>query len=235
MAGFKTHITTSTVLGIGYGATGLAYGIPIESCLLAGGLCSVSGMLPDLDSDSGIPIRETMAFVAAVVPMLLIDRMHHMGLTPESMALAGGSIYILIRFGLAALIKKFTVHRGMFHSIPAALIFTGLAFLICGCNDIHLRYYKAAAVFAGFMSHLLLDELYSIEWHRGRLRLKKSFGTAVKFWGSSTWGNILTYLKLAFVAAAILGEPRIMNQLGSPMLEEVDHVAREKIKEVFTR
>ena len=235
MANFQTHITTSTVLGIGYGVTGSVYGMPIETCLLAGGLCSVSGMLPDLDSDSGIPIRETMAFVAAVVPMLLIDRMHHMEMNPELMALAGGSIYILIRFGLAALIKKFTVHRGMFHSIPAALIFTGLAFLICGCNDIHLRYYKAAAVFAGFMSHLLLDELYSIEWHRGRLRLKKSFGTAVKFWGSSTWGNISTYLKLAFVVAAILGEPRIMNQLGAPTHEDIYHTARETIEEVLNR
>ena len=66
MAGFKTHITTSTVLGIGYGAGAhLLYGLPLDTCMLAGGLCSVSGMLPDLDSDSGVPIRESMAFAAA--------------------------------------------------------------------------------------------------------------------------------------------------------------------------
>ncbi|MCE9545263.1 MAG: hypothetical protein K8T25_07070 [Planctomycetia bacterium] len=72
MAGFRTHIATSTVLGIGYGAVGAMYlprvegEIPLANCLLAAGLCSVSGMLPDLDSDTGVPIREVMALSAAV-------------------------------------------------------------------------------------------------------------------------------------------------------------------------
>ena len=235
MANFQTHITTSTLLGIGYGGAGILYGVPTESCLIAGGLCSVAGMLPDLDSDSGIPIRETMAFVAAVVPMLLIDRFVHLGLEPESMVLAGGSIYVLIRFGLSALIKRFTVHRGMFHSIPAALIFAGLGFLICGCTDIHLRYFKAGAVLVGFMSHLLLDELYSIEWYRGRMRLKKSFGTAVKFWGSSTWANLSTYIKLAAVAAMILSEPVMMEKFGTPIHKDVVHTAREMVDDILHR
>jgi len=55
MAGFKTHITVSTLTGIAYGAWGYHSGAPLETCILAGGLCSVSGMLPDLDSDSGRP------------------------------------------------------------------------------------------------------------------------------------------------------------------------------------
>src|SRR5688500_4290560 len=50
MAGFKTHITTSTVLGVGYGVGAhMLYGVPIPTCALAAGLCSVSGMLPDID------------------------------------------------------------------------------------------------------------------------------------------------------------------------------------------
>ncbi len=99
------------------------------------------------------------------------------------------------------------------------LIFAGLAFLICSSENIPLRYYKAGGVMAGFLSHLLLDELYSIEWARGRLRLKKSFGTAVKFWGSSTPANLVTYAMLAIVAAAILGEPMLMERLGVPLHE----------------
>src|SRR5688572_17733020 len=75
MADFKTHITTSTVLGAGYGVAGYFYGgLPVETCLLAGGLCSVSGMLPDLDSDSGKPMQEMSAFAAACIPMLMLDR-----------------------------------------------------------------------------------------------------------------------------------------------------------------
>ena len=73
MAGFKTHIATSTALGAVYGAAGFVNAdIPLPTCLLATGLCSISGMLPDLDSESGVPLRETMAFSAAVMPMLMI-------------------------------------------------------------------------------------------------------------------------------------------------------------------
>jgi hypothetical protein len=68
----------------------------------------------------------------------------------------------------------------MFHSIPALLIFTGVAFLISGSTNLHLRYFKAGGVFIGVLSHLMLDEIYSIEWAGGRWRFKKSFGTAIK-------------------------------------------------------
>ena len=230
MANFRTHVTTSTLLGIGYGVAGhYALAMPWDSSLVAGGLCGVAGMFPDLDSDAGIPLRETMALAAAVVPMMLIDRFQHMGLSFEAMTLAGASIYILVRFGLAAVIRKFTVHRGMFHSIPAMLIFAGLGFLICGSENIPLRYYKAGGVMAGFLSHLLLDELYSIEWARGRLRLKKSFGTAVKFWGGNTAANLVTYAMLAIVAAAILGEPMMMERLGVPLQETIYQSAQEAL------
>ena len=54
MADFKSHITGSTLVGVGYGYWGVAaQSMSIESGILAGGLCAVSGMLPDLDSDSG--------------------------------------------------------------------------------------------------------------------------------------------------------------------------------------
>ncbi len=186
MAGFKTHITTSTILGIGYGAGAYALNhFPISTCVLACGCCSVSGMLPDIDSDSGRPLRESMSFGAAVVPMMMVDRFKAMGMNLESIILAGGAIYLLIRFGLAAILKHFTVHRGMFHSLPAAAIFGEIAFLVFGCERIELRYFVAGAVVLGFMSHLILDEIWSVEMHRGRIRLKSSFGTAMKFWGDT--------------------------------------------------
>jgi hypothetical protein len=60
---------------------------------------------------------------------------------------------------------------------------------------------------------LLLDEIYSVEWKGGRWRLKKSFGTAIKFWGDDMWSNFSTYAKLAIVVMMILGEPSVMQQL----------------------
>jgi len=214
MSSFQTHITTSTLLGIAYGGAGYATGeFPLPACLLAGGLCSLAGMLPDLDSDSGVPIRETMAFAAAVTPMLMMDRLQQLGLSHESMVVAGGCIYLLVRFGVAGLMKRYTVHRGMWHSLPAAAIAGLLAFLICASPDMRLRLFKSLAVVLGFMSHLVLDELASFTIRRGRPRLKKSFGSALKLYSRNGWANISTYGKLLILIGLALGDPVLMEHL----------------------
>jgi membrane-bound metal-dependent hydrolase YbcI (DUF457 family) len=206
MAGFKTHITVSSLLGVGCGGTAyFMYGVPWPTCVLASGLCGVAGMLPDIDSDSGTPLRESVAFAAAVVPMMLLRRFQHSGLSHELIILAGAAVYLLIRFGLAALLKRYTVHRGMFHSLPAALIFGELAYLLSAGEDWRLRAFTAGAVMLGFVSHLLLDEIYSIQWSRGRV--KSSFGTAFKLFGHDWMANVSAYAKLILLTAVILFEP----------------------------
>ena len=235
MADFQTHITTSTVIGIGYGAAGyLKLDAPLETCALAAGLCSVSGMLPDLDSDSGVPVRETMSLAAAVVPLLMMDRFSHLGWSHETMVFAGMVLYLAIRFGVAAIFKKYTVHRGMWHSIPAAATVGLLAFLICSCDDMTMRWYKAAAVVIGFLSHLLLDELWSIGVRRGRLHFKKSFGTAMKFYSGSMWANVSTYGKLALLLVAVSYDPVLMRELADKEAE-AERTARELIGETQDR
>ena len=208
MAGFKTHFTTSTVLGMGYGTGALLfYNYPPSTCLLATGLCSLSGLLPDIDSESGIPMRESVAFVAAVVPIMAVDRLQSFGFSTEGVILVGGAIYIAIRYGLVEILRRYTVHRGMWHSLPAAMIAALIMFLLCSHDEsIDWRIYKAGAVLLGFLSHLMLDELYSLNWTRGGLRVKKSFGTAMKLWGSSLWANVSTYGKLIFAAALVWGD-----------------------------
>ncbi len=201
MAGFKTHITVSSILGVGYGGVAcLNYGVPWPTCVLAGGLCGVSGMLPDIDSDSGTPLRESMAFAAAVVPMMLLHRFQRMGMSHESMILTAAAIYLLVRFGAATLLKHCTVHRGMFHSLPAAVIFGEIAFLLASGDNLRLRGYNAGAVVLGYLSHLALDEIYGLGKH--------SFGTALKLFGQSGWANLLAYAQLAVLTAIILFEPQ---------------------------
>lgn len=215
MAGFRTHVTTSALLGCGYAGIGhVAYGVPLDTSLVAGAICGFSGMLPDIDSDYGVPLRETMAFTAAIIPMLLVGHFQSLGLSHDAMALAAISMYLFVRFGVTNMIRKYTVHRGMFHSIPACMIFAGLAFLMVATSPtVEIRCYKAGGVVVGFMSHLLLDEIYAIEWQGGRWRFKKSFGTAIKFWGDDNWANFSTYAKLAIVGLFILGEPTVIEQL----------------------
>jgi hypothetical protein len=214
MAGFQTHISLSTITGLGYGVWGYHCGAPLETCVLAGGLCSVAGMLPDLDSDSGRPVQEISAFAAAVVPMLMVERFQTFGWSREMMVVAGAAIYAAIRFGVAEVFKRYTVHRGMWHSIPACLACGVLTFLIVAGQDLAPRLYKAGAVSLGFFTHLLLDELWSLRLRSGKLNVKKSFGTALKFFGQNTWANASVYAKLGVLSFLAVGDPMLMHHYG---------------------
>jgi len=214
MAGFRTHLTFSTTFGVAYGgvAYGL-YGMPLSTCLLGGGLCSLAGLAPDLDSDSGVPLRESMAFAAALAPMMLLDRFQALAVSQEWMVIGAVGIYLLVRFGLAEVVRRLTVHRGMFHSLPAAAIAAELAFVL-SCGDMTARLYKAGGVALGYCAHLLLDELYSVEWTRGRLHLKRTLGTALKIFDThKLWPNLIAYTQLALLSYLVIYEPGWVDQV----------------------
>lgn len=228
MANFHTHLGTSLLLGAGIGGGGFVFGdfSPV-SCALAGGLCGIAGILPDVDSENGIPLRESTTFLASFVPMMVMDTViRHYGrplLEPEARALAAAGMYLFVRFVLAEFIRRTTVHRGMWHSIPAACI-AGLAtFFICTDEPLRIRGFKVAAVIMGFLSHLLLDEMYSVEPHRGRMRVKRTFGTALKLWGPSQRANVFTYGLLLVLGTVAINERgikdwRYATQDNSPIL-----------------
>lgn len=210
MADFKTHITSSTLLGIGYGVVAnTQFGVPIGHCVIAGALCSVAGMLPDLDSKTGIPQREMLCFVSVLIPMLMMFRLQELGFTMEQMVFVSVVAYVVIRFGLGELFKRFTKHRGMWHSIPAAAVAAMATYLVCFSPETHLRLFKAWAVFLGFILHLLLDEFYSVDL-MGR-RLKKSWGTALKFFGNNKLTNMLTYAKVVLLGFLIYNDGYLMD------------------------
>lgn len=221
MAGFKTHITASALAGVGYGAVGnLGYDMPMTTAAVAGGLCTIAGILPDVDSETGHAGREVMGFAAAVVPLLLMDHLRQFGLPPDGLVLTGGCLYIVIRFGLGEILRKYTIHRGMWHSVPAAIIACLVTSLITSCDQPTIRFYKAAAVLVGYLVHLSLDELYSIQWYRGRLRLKRSFGTALKIWGPDWWANAAAFAKLAALIYLTLQDPTVRRGPVNPPLPE---------------
>jgi hypothetical protein len=94
--------------------------------------------------------------------------------------------------------------------MPTALV-AGLAtFLVCLSSDVEIRIFKAWAVVLGFISHLVLDEIYAVNWEGKFPTTKKSFGTALKFWGKDRWPNIATYAKLAILIALIASDDYVM-------------------------
>jgi hypothetical protein len=221
MADFKTHLTASTVLGLGYGGAAYAtFGVPLPTSILAAGLCSVSGMLPDIDSGPGRPLKEITSFMAAVVPTMLFRRLLHLGMSHESIILTGAAVYVAIRFGLAWFLRHYTVHRGMFHSFVAAAIFGELTFLLADSDNVLLRWFMAGGVALGYLSHLVLDEVYSVQWN-GLPRLKSSFGTAMKFVGAGWWPNLSAYAKFAVLTFLVVKEPGFMRELSVKQVNQV--------------
>ena len=231
MADFRTHICVSTVAGGFYGMAGYQAGLPWESCLIGMALCSVSGMLPDLDSDSGIPLREAVAFASAFVPMLMVDRLQRIGCNHETMLLITFAVYFFLRFALAEIFRRYTVHRGMWHSVPAGLSAALFAFVVCSSENMNLRLFKTVAIFVGFMSHILLDEIWSVEYRRGRYMFKHSFGTALKFWSGNQTANIFSYDLLAALCFLAYKDEGIMSRFDSHV-KDVPRTATQWIQNV---
>lgn len=197
MAGFRTHITVSGACGIAYGGfAAQPLGFTPEAAVLAAGVTAVGGMLPDLDSDSGVPVRELFGLAAAVIPLMLVRRLMHAGMSAEGILATLLFSYMFIRYFAANLFKQFTVHRGMYHSIPAMLIAGLCVYLAYHSPDRSIRILLAVGVMLGFLSHLLLDEVYSVDWRGVKPKLKASAGSAFKFGSSSLGATATCYLIL---------------------------------------
>lgn len=215
MAGYREHISISGLLGAGYGAASIVvFGFTPAQGALAGILTWVSGMLPDLDSETGKPVREIFSLLAAAVPLAMMPRLQRWTDTPEGMMLAAIGVYVGIRYGGSHLLKKLSVHRGMFHSIPALFIAAELAFLAYGTSELLVRLLMAGGVALGFLSHLLLDEMYAVEWTGIRIRLNKFAGSAMKLAGPRFFPNVFAYALLAVLTYASLVDIGVVDEPG---------------------
>jgi hypothetical protein len=197
MASYRGHLAFSSALAAGYGGVA-AWKLDLDwgPLFLGAGLTALGGLLPDLDSDSGVPVRELFGLAAVAVPALLLPRMGAVGLSTDETLVVLSGLYLLIRYGLSALFKRVTVHRGMFHSIPAMLIAGLLVFLLYHSPDLTNRLFLAGGVMLGFLSHLVLDELCSVNLVGVKLRLNKYAGSALKFFSSSAPATVTTYALL---------------------------------------
>jgi hypothetical protein len=201
MASYRGHLTFSTGLGITYGAAAVWYcGFDIWSAALGAVLTAVSGLLPDLDSDSGVPVRWLFGLAGIAVPLLLLRKLIYLDWPPGQMVLFLGGLYVLIHYVLAGLFKRVTVHRGMFHSIPAMLIAGAVVFLLYHDPRLVVRYYLAAGTMLGFLSHLVLDELCSVNLVGVKLHLNKFAGSALKLKSPSLSATLTTYVLLGCLA-----------------------------------
>jgi len=181
MANFNTHLFIASVAGTG---TTL---VAVNIHLIANSdmpwlifLTTLGGLLPDIDASNSRPVKLLFNVLAlmGVAAALHTSKDHY---APYPQALVAACTYLFIRYGMFALFNALTVHRGVFHSVLAALFFA----LLMTCISYHFLHWdvlhawlNGIFIAVGFIVHLLLDELYSVDLSNSRM--KNSFGTALK-------------------------------------------------------
>ncbi|MDQ7073815.1 MAG: metal-dependent hydrolase [Gammaproteobacteria bacterium] len=181
MANFKTHVLVAAAVSGSATVVALSSGLLSAQVLPAYFLLgTMAGLLPDIDSDNSVPIRlffNLMAVSAAFATLFsVVDRY-----SIVELLLLWGGVYFLVRYTVFELFIRLTVHRGVFHSVLAAcffaLLFTCVADYWLHRSEVE-SWLAGAFVFMGYLVHLSLDELYSVDLTN--IRLKRSFGTALK-------------------------------------------------------
>jgi hypothetical protein len=121
----------------------------------------------------------------------------------------------------------------MIHSIPMAVLAGEMVFFVV-TGSVAERLVKAAALTIGFLSHLILDEVYSIDSTGATLRLKKSFGTALKWTNPKKKGavTVIYTLILCFGYAACIS-PEVMEIINGNVetVEEVPSAVEREAAE----
>jgi len=222
VADFKTHLTVASI-GSSIAATMLfaASVASPQEVLLYVILGVVGGLLPDIDSDSSLTVRLLFTFIATLISFLVMFKQRADNTVVELFIIWAAS-FIFIKIFIFSLFTKLTVHRGMIHSIPAAVAFGCMAAIVLNrvfhFNDF-VSWMAGGFVFGGSILHLILDELYGLNLLS--LKPKKSSGTAFKF-GSikNIKETIAIYMLIAVLFVAMPNHTRFFSVIFAPQTYE---------------
>jgi hypothetical protein len=201
MAAFQEHISVA-VLSVGvviipFHTIGL---LNVEQSLVALFFGILGGVAPDLDSDNSRPIQSVFRILSITLPLILLLSLKSTLSVFEILV-----IWILTGFVLKMVFFKIflslTKHRGIFHTIPMGILFGELVILLCSLSfhmQANLAFLYGFFMFLGFFVHLLLDEIYSVNVLG--VRLKKSFGTALKLYDKNNKaGTLIVYVCISLL------------------------------------
>ncbi len=181
MANFNTHFMVGATSSAILSGTVLSMEIvsPNEA-VVAFLLGTFGSLMPDIDANNSKAIKIGFTVISLLITILAVFVKSSTYSLVEMLLMAGGLFYF-IRFAVIEMFRKVTRHRGMFHSIPVALIWgvltAILVHLFFGLNTL-ISWLYGIMVTVGYLVHLVLDEIYSVDL--GNRRMKKSAGTALK-------------------------------------------------------
>ena len=124
-------------------------------------LGAVGSLLPDMDSDKSVPLRFAFTLASILLAFagmfVLSDAFPSVG----ELVLIWVACFLLVRWLVFYLLGAFTDHRGLFHSVPAALL-AGLLTWAAFYHGLGFSPFDAwmSGLFVcyGYLVHLLLDE-----------------------------------------------------------------------------
>ncbi|MCG8476049.1 MAG: metal-dependent hydrolase [Cytophagales bacterium] len=212
MAGFTGHSTGGIVAGLGISICSIElFHFPPSEALVIGMVCYLGALFPDIDANKSVITRKFFRYFGVIFGMICsavlfrrIEYYHIIGLIFGSWLL---SFYVV-----RPIFNRITNHRGLFHSVPAGLVISGIfGNLILLMNDykrnLHINkrfdqefiFWISISFFAGYIVHLLMDEAWSLKG------MKKSLGTALKFFEiKKTSSYLLMYLLACILYISIL-------------------------------
>lgn len=181
MANFTTHIAVGTVVSGALATLTLAADVVAPQNLVAVTLAGALGsVLPDIDLKDSRPSRAMFAGLAIFASFAVLFNAATEFSIAELWLLWLGTL-VLVRYGLHSVFHRLSVHRGIWHSILAAVfsaVTTAIVFRYLLGKPEGVSWLAAAFMFVGYITHLVLDEVYSVDVMD--TRLKSSFGTALK-------------------------------------------------------
>lgn len=202
MASFRAHFAFGIVGGVAavLGATAVALADDPSYLIVLFVATVVGALLPDMDSDAGIPFHTTFGALSLVGGMLAYG--YAVGHWPDEWRMILGvplGTMAVIWGVVGTIFRKLTHHRGIVHSLPAAAL-SGLGTISVtsrlGFGEWQAFLIAVAVVF-GFLIHLVLDELHSaVNWSGLPFVPKQSLGSAFKLFSRDRSTNVLVYALL---------------------------------------
>jgi len=206
MANFKTHLSFGIALGAASIILSLTFGlVPRDWSFLAllALMAAIGSILPDIDSDTSLPFHVAFGSLSITVAGLALwfTTAHFSGDYRWIIGLPLGAVFC-VWVVLGNIFKHMTRHRGMVHSIPTMLLAGLLVFYLAfriGYLDWQ-AFLLGLAISAGFLLHLILDEVYAAINFNGTLFVpNKELGSALKLKSASTATNMVVYVLLFFL------------------------------------
>lgn len=206
MANFTTHIGVGTIVSGALATITLAADVVAPENLVAVTMAGVLGsVLPDIDLKDSRPSHAMFSGLAVFFSFVVLFTFAHRLSVAELWILWLGTL-LMVRYLAHFIFHRMSYHRGIYHSILAALFFaffTAVLFKLLGRPE-GVAWLAAGFMFIGYMVHLTLDEIYSVDVMD--TRVKASFGTALKFLDKKHPGHSIA-MALATIAVFMFTPP----------------------------